>query len=1332
MQALNVISPTSSNVSSSELFFTQVGALFKKNLLIYWRNKSALLKELLLPFIAALCIYSNQYMEELALSVQIIFPVSLLGHVRSFMVDIIQEKSEKYREYLKINGVGNFAYISSMLLFAYFKCLIFTVIACSGFLFIKRASTDFDIATIFFLYLITAIAATHFALLITVFFTSKQLCSDIGGFVFTLVSFLFLVVLETQSTMWYNISLLFPQNALAYVLFTNNTTNFPIYPLTLIAYISFDIVVYLLLFIYLDQVFPSTFGVKRNWCFCLQRAFRKRNPQTSALLHERRSLIEDFASSDEPMANQRADYSSQIDINEDEDGSSALYHEKFENLSSSRRTVYLEKISKSFGTDKVIDDLSLMMYEKQVFCLLGHNGAGKTTTINLLTGILQHDSGEIYYGGQPFQKSIFSIRRSLGLCNQQDILYQDLTVYEHMKLMGKIRGRKDPELQREIQETLQKVGLVSERNKPVKTLSGGNKRKLSLGLAVLGDVRIVFLDEPTSGMDPNTRRAVWDLIKELRDEGKTILLTTHHLDEADELSDRLGVMSKGKLFAVGTSEFIKKKFGVGYHLIVTPNYDNNCTNEDFDNLKETIVHIVTQHVEGAKMEEQGGSSVLRFLLPFSDQRIFPQLFEDLENLQKLKLNLRMNSLEDAFINIGLHDDLLMGEELNNEVNQVNLNVEPPRLVKTHIPKYNFWYQLEAMFLRKYFFTIRSYKNFVLIILPVIFVIFGTMTTVWRLRPFETEGFGEGDSDDAESTAIRTQLNETIIIVLFLFFINFAYSLNATLYCVFPVYEREYKISYSLKVMGCHDTPYWLGTFLFDFLAVQFVNVILVLLVFIFKIEYLKDHLVLFTFTLVTFSSSLITISYLYGFIFKSSNTVFKSYAGFYLFVLYTLPTIILAFALHLNLPKPLSLLITALVFHISPNFAFNDSIRLSLGQKAYFLSSPIQCTFWLLWLAFLYMALTIYIHKRTQKVSIQTTRALQDTDFEYEEGVDVSEMNAEITRLESRQNDDPIKILHLSKVYPNGLKAVKDLSFGVQKGEIFGLLGPNGAGKSTTFNIATAMIPRSGGTIELKGRSIDSKLDEIFQDEGICPQFDALWEDLKVLEHLYIYALIKGIALFDQDETIAYLLDAVRLKDHKKKKAKELSGGSRRKLNTAISLIGSPSLKFLDEPSTGIDPMSKRFIWSCLRKFAAIRNGSLVLTTHSMEEAEALCHRIGIIVNGKFVCLGPLQYLKDKYGSGYKVTLVKKSEGESLEGVIEEIFPTAQKVEEASRITETYQIQSQSFRLSQALRKLEELKIGQIIQDFSIYNTTLEQVFINFSRHQHAPDTSLMTHSGWN
>lgn len=1322
--------PIDPKSTPTRLFAAQLDALLRKSVLIYTRNRGSIFKELLLPIVTSICIYANQFTQNSAMPVIILFPVSLMGHVRSFMVDVVHEKSEKYREYLKINGVSSSAYIFSVLVFGYFKALIFTVVTCSSFLFVNSKAFEFPVMTVILLYFLTAIACTHFALLITAFFSSRQLCSDIGGIAFTLLSYLFLIAYETKSRVWYYISLIFPQNALAYTLFNPEQSSLDLRPkdydwsAELAGFVILDSVLFLVLYFYFNEVIPDKYGVKRRPLFCLKNCCKRRlkaakQPELTPVMGTEMNTFTEEEVMDGVITTRR-DLFSMEHLGED-DTSSAVHHQKFENPADLRRTIFLDKISKTFGNEKVIDTLSLMLYEKQIFCLLGHNGAGKTTTINLLTGLLDYKEGDILYGNHSFREDVSRVRKTIGLCGQQDVLYPDLTVEEHMYMVGRIRGRSDTELQSEVQTIIQRIGLETERRKPARDLSGGNRRKLSLGLAVLGDVRIIFLDEPTAGMDPSTRRSIWGLIKELKDEGKTIVLTTHHLDEADELSDRLGVMSKGKLFAVGSSDYIKKKFGVGYHLIITPNYERNITVEHFESLRPRIFEVIHQFIENVSQEDKDASGVIKYMLPFSYQKIFPQLFEELEKIENIKLNLKMNSLEDAFINIGLQDDLLFKQDFKNELaTQSIINVEPPQSVRDFIPKYSFPKQLKAMFLRKYLFTLRSYKKLVLIILPLVFVIFGTMGTVWRLRALES------GATDASSTNQEDLIIESAIVMLFLFFVNFAYSLNATVYCVFPVYERETHIAYAMRVMGCRDLPYWLGTFLFDFIAVQIVNITLVALVFIFKIRYLEDDAGLLIGALETYSGALVTTSYFWGFVFKTSNAVLKSYTAFYLFALYTLPTAGLALLSYFIGSSTLTKIVTVLAFHLCPNFAFNDLIKLILNQPAIFFESPQHCILWLLWLAVFYMLLCVIIQKRVFKVRLSPSQAAQDPHLEYRSSVDNTEMTAEANRVRGSDNDDPVKILNLTKVYKNGFRAVRGVSFGIQSGEIFGLLGPNGAGKSTTFHICTAMIPRTSGRVDLKNNSIDGSLDKVFEEVGVCPQTDALWEDLRVDEHLALYSNIKGANKLEREETIEYLLDALKLRDDQAKRAKELSGGTKRKLSTAISLVGSPFLKFLDEPSTGLDPLAKRFLWSCLRNSAAMKDGSMMLTTHSMEEAEALCHRIGIIVNGKFVCVGPLEYLKDKYGSGYKVTVVKTEDMEDVGGYINDIFPNAVKIQDGATTTETYQIVGQSFKFSRALRALEGLKRGRAIKDFSIYNTTLEQVFINFSKEQQEPDPNMV------
>ena len=218
-----------------------------------------------------------------------------------------------------------------------------------------------------------------------------------------------------------------------------------------------------------------------------------------------------------------------------------------------------------------------------------------------------------------------------------------------------IKGDTDPmNREMEIQKVLETVGLSKETKKFAKDLSGGNKRKLSLAMSIMGGSQLLFLDEPTSGMDPVSRRVIWQLLKKLRHEGKTIILTTHHLEEADEIADRLGVMSKGKLLALGTSNFIKKNFGVGYHLLI-----NNAIKDDkngkasngFD--REKMLSIIKKHMGEIQVNPQRNEESLSVLLPFEGHGGFAKLFEELESIEEVEFSMEMNTLEDAFINIGL-------------------------------------------------------------------------------------------------------------------------------------------------------------------------------------------------------------------------------------------------------------------------------------------------------------------------------------------------------------------------------------------------------------------------------------------------------------------------------------------------------------------------------------------------------------------------------------------------------------------------------------------------------------------------------------------------------
>jgi ABC-type multidrug transport system ATPase subunit len=208
-------------------------------------------------------------------------------------------------------------------------------------------------------------------------------------------------------------------------------------------------------------------------------------------------------------------------------------------------------------------------------------------------------------------------------------------------------------------------------------------------------------------------------------------------------------------------------------------------------------------------------------------------------------------------------------------------------------------------------------------------------------------------------------------------------------------------------------------------------------------------------------------------------------------------------------------------------------------------------------------------------------------------------------------------------------------------------------------------FPQTSGEAFIAGFNTQEDQSKIRRKIGYCPQFDALLELLTVREHLELYARIKGVPKQYREQVVEDKLKQMDLTDFANKAAGSLSGGNKRKLSVAIAMIGEPSIIFLDEPSTGMDPVARRFMWEVIARISTQdRTSSIILTTHSMEEAEALCSRIGIMVNGKLRCLGSPQHLKAKFGAGYEVDL------RTRQATLEELLGIARCLYEAGVISE--------------------------------------------------------------
>ncbi|BAY44040.1 ABC transporter-like protein [Scytonema sp. HK-05] len=225
--------------------------------------------------------------------------------------------------------------------------------------------------------------------------------------------------------------------------------------------------------------------------------------------------------------------------------------------------VHLENVYKIYNNVPVVNDLSFTINAGEMFGLLGPNGAGKSTTIRMLTTLTKPSQGRIEVSGYNVVSQSILAKQHIGVVLQQISVDNDLTVWENMELHGRLHHIANPKRQRLINQWLEYVELATKRDDLVKTLSGGMKRRLQIARALLHQPQILFLDEPTVGLDPQTRRRLWEIIRDLNKQGMTMLLTTHYMDEVEYLCDRIGIMDSGRLISLGTLQQLRSAHGEG-------------------------------------------------------------------------------------------------------------------------------------------------------------------------------------------------------------------------------------------------------------------------------------------------------------------------------------------------------------------------------------------------------------------------------------------------------------------------------------------------------------------------------------------------------------------------------------------------------------------------------------------------------------------------------------------------------------------------------------------------------------------------------------------------
>lgn len=308
-------------------------------------------------------------------------------------------------------------------------------------------------------------------------------------------------------------------------------------------------------------------------------------------------------------------------------------------MSSREYLLETENLTKRYGDLTAVDGLSLGIRQEEIFGFLGPNGAGKTTAIRMIVGLLEPTSGSIEFRGD----GKFDSHGTLGVCPQDLVIWEELTCRENLYFIGRMYDVPGDVLGERVSIILDRLNLSEKKDSPASSLSGGMKRKLNMGLSLVHEPEVVVLDEPSAGLDPQSRASLWEYIDDLRsEEGRTIILTTHLMEEADRLSDRVGIMDHGKTLVVDSPEELKKSVGEGDSVTIKLQ-DTSLNEEALEELRDLEGTIEAREVED-KLIVRALDAVGR--VPNYTKRLGQRGFE----ISDISIS-RTNTLEDVFIHL---------------------------------------------------------------------------------------------------------------------------------------------------------------------------------------------------------------------------------------------------------------------------------------------------------------------------------------------------------------------------------------------------------------------------------------------------------------------------------------------------------------------------------------------------------------------------------------------------------------------------------------------------------------------------------------------------------
>lgn len=982
---------------------------------------------------------------------------------------------------------------------------------------------------------------------------------------------------------------------------------------------------------------------------------------------------------------------------------------------------------------RAVSDLTLQIRQGQIVILLGANGSGKSTTLDAISGLSSITHGSIDVNG------------SLGLCPQKNVLWDELTVYEHAKIFDRLKTPGKKASKEELYQLIEACDLDVKTNALSGSLSGGQKRKCQLICCFVGGSQIVAVDEVSSGIDPLARRKIWDILLNERGQ-RTILLTTHFLDEADVLSDHIAMLSKGILKAEGSSVELKHQYGGGYKVAVesvalyglsstfekVPHHiDYDQTVFELPDSRQTSQLLITLESHNINQYQVHGPTVEDVFLRMADE--IKKDFEEIDTVivppkseidsstptsstsidappkrkaldlitgqgtgpfrqtyilfQKRFVVIQRNYLPHlaaclvALATAGLvplflkNFTALTCNPATNQINQNEINsfstsyladiiAGPASALARVLPVLGSRANQTTVHLVNTIDEFNAYINAnYSVVQPGGFFIpsDGTPPIMAYVgeQSLATAVLVQNVLDSILSSSFITTAYQTFALpfapeagntLQLILYFGLAMSAYPGFFALYPTNERLRKVRALHYSNGIRSGPIWTAYVLFDFIWVLFISIVAIGL-FVgqwygwYQPGYLFLIFILYGLTSIVWSYvvSLFTTSTLAAFAFSAGVQclLFLIYFIAYLAILTYAPVnriddsiTIAHFTISLVSPSAnlaRALLVTLNEFSLNCRdysyITYPGGILVYGGPILYLIVQFILLFSYLVWYDGGGRLKLGFFGLFTKKTAIAD---------EFEEATEQDiEVVEELDRIKS--SNDGLRVMHLSKTFGSNT-AVEDVNFGIRKSEVFALLGPNGAGKSTTISLIRGDLKPTGkeGDVWIEGIQFSKDRDGARNHLGVCPQFDAM-DTMTVAQQLRFYAKCRGVA--DPEHNVNQLMSAVGLTQYKDRLAQKLSGGNKRKTSLAIALMGNPSVLLLDEPSSGMDAAAKRVMW---RVLGAVSHGrALLITTHSMEEADALSHRAGIMAR-RMLAIGTTEFLRKRHGDAYHVHLVHK------------------------------------------------------------------------------------------